>query len=201
MSELCVRCGYPGGDHSRKDCEIFELRDTVSRLRAEKIKVAEAWMEQKDRADAAEAEVAKCHNSLSFTVAELERVRCVNEELRLRLIDGEALSAELAEAKEREIAHTKAVGESASVLLRERDGAALRAESLYECAASLQGEVDILMGVAVDSWKLLAEWRPVGWVDHACCECIPHGEILIDGFQCVYHKVKRIAAAWVGEQA
>lgn len=35
--------------------------------------------------------------------------------------------------------------------------------------------------------KLLAEWRPVGWVDHACRQCLPHGEIVRDGFVCAYH--------------
>jgi hypothetical protein len=40
------------------------------------------------------------------------------------------------------------------------------------------------------AFALMAAWRPIGWVDHACRECLPHGEILIDGFSCAYHKAK-----------
>lgn len=48
-------------------------------------------------------------------------------------------------------------------------------------------------------WELLAAWRPIGWVDHACRECLPHGEIVRDGFQCAYHWAK--ASAVAGELA
>lgn len=42
-------------------------------------------------------------------------------------------------------------------------------------------------------WNLLAEWRPIGWVDHACLECVPHGEIVRPGFRCAYHQIKSAA--------
>ena len=49
---------------------------------------------------------------------------------------------------------------------------------------------DVPAGAVFD---LLAEWRPIGWVDHACVECVPGGDIIIAGFQCAYHKCKQAA--------
>ena len=37
-----------------------------------------------------------------------------------------------------------------------------------------------------------------GWPtlpDHACKDCAPYGEILVDGFQCDYHRAKAMLAA------
>lgn len=67
------------------------------------------------------------------------------------------------------------------------------AKTYSSAIAALVDDAPIAGAVIVGAWKLLAEWRPIGWIDHACAECIPHGDIVIDGFQCAYHKVKRMA--------
>lgn len=35
--------------------------------------------------------------------------------------------------------------------------------------------------------KLVVDWKPMGWVDHACQGCRPSGEMVIAGFRCGYH--------------
>lgn len=36
-------------------------------------------------------------------------------------------------------------------------------------------------------------------LDHACAECVPHSDIIVDGFQCYYHKAVAIAGGGKGE--
>ena len=87
------------------------------------------------------------------------------------------------------------VGEDVAVV-----EAALRAAQarIKELKKEREEEVRLMRGVVEADlsgvWRLLDSWRPIGWVDHACRECLPHGEILIDGFRCAYHVVKALAA-------
>jgi hypothetical protein len=44
----------------------------------------------------------------------------------------------------------------------------------------------------------LARWivsHHVGSVDHACRECVPSGDMVIDGFQCAFHRSRAILDA------
>ena len=50
-----------------------------------------------------------------------------------------------------------------------------------------------------EPFDLLSKWRPIGWVDNACRECVPLGDIVIAGFRCVYHKCKQAAESKEGE--
>lgn len=52
---------------------------------------------------------------------------------------------------------------------------------------------------ALNSHDRWAKWiiqRGLGLPDHACAECVPHSDMLVAGFQCVYHE----ALAAAGEQ-
>jgi hypothetical protein len=55
-------------------------------------------------------------------------------------------------------------------------GITVLVHSICALAAALRG-----------AGRLLAEWRPIGWVDHACRQCRPQGEIVKEGFVCAYH--------------
>ncbi len=85
-------------------------------------RAAVAFVRLKD----AEAELAR-HKGPCF----------VDQKESLADAENAALRAELAEAKKREIAHTKAVGESSAVLLRERDEARAEAARADERIRSL----------------------------------------------------------------
>lgn len=45
----------------------------------------------------------------------------------------------------------------------------------------------------IDRW---ASWivlnRPLHFKDHACAQCVPHGDMLVDGFKCVFHEAKDV---------
>lgn len=36
-------------------------------------------------------------------------------------------------------------------------------------------------------------------LDHACAECVPHSDILVEGFRCAYHEGKALVAAQTPE--
>lgn len=46
---------------------------------------------------------------------------------------------------------------------------------------------------SVRVFNLLGAWRPIGWVDYACSQCVPHGDSLVPGFVCTYHEFKALA--------
>ena len=47
----------------------------------------------------------------------------------------------------------------------------------------------------------LVQWivnHPPSLPDHACCECVPHSDMLVDGWRCGYHEALRIHQANAG---
>lgn len=71
-----------------------------------------------------------------------------------------------------------------------KDAEAVNAELI----AKMEGPIPEFIGQQINSLKSeLAEARKYilnhgqGLPDHACAACVPHSDILIDGFVCAYH--------------
>jgi hypothetical protein len=141
-----------------------------------------------DDIDDAGPDVATMLNALPALVAEVRRLEQRQQEL-LQTIRN--LSATVPYPEEQRTASVliAEVGTLRSELAAERDAHHATCDAL----ARERAEVERLRGLIIGTAKLLRD-RNVPHTDHACDECVPGGPIVIPGFVCLVHAIRKEAA-------
>jgi chromosome segregation ATPase len=148
-----------------------------------------------DTADAPEVEVAK-------------RARnAVEARERAAVEEGQRLAAEVANLRDEVASWRKGTEDANRISQRERaaaDAARADADTLRHVAETVSKRAHELAAklASAQSWILSAaekrerRAKPLPVVfDHACAECIPHGELVKPGFRCAVHEARAAAPA------
>lgn len=67
-----------------------------------------------------------------------------------------------------------------------RHNCGIAGEEVAEMVDELEQQRDELLAELERAQKWIAH-RGNGLPDHACAQCVPHSDILIEGFVCAYH--------------
>ena len=186
-----ARTGLQERMHGRLERMAADARYRAQRLREEETADAEAAEDAADEAEFEAAIIERCANALVSVLREAQRTEPAWTAADARKAVVEWLQGEAGAASaDAECAllseQARAVLDGEHVAEQERMANVL-AEQRRE-SASLPVNHPVSMLLASFAGFIVRHFPPEKHCDHACAECVPGGEIVREGFQCVPHK-------------